>query len=90
MKTYTRLLFITIALPLTMTACKGNGSANAGDSTRVLDSSSTIKVDSTVKHDTSKKDAINMNGDTSKRMDTIHKTTVKTTEVKKSSSKKHQ
>ncbi len=86
MKNNIRLLFITIALPLSLAACKGSGSANAGDSTRVVDSSSTTKIDSSVKHDNPKKDMINMDGDTSKKVDAVHKTT----EVKKTSSRKTQ
>ncbi len=83
MKTYIRLPLIAIALSLSMAACKGNKSPGAADSTTKTDSSSKTVTDSTVKRDTSK-----MGGDTSKKVDTIKKTTVKTTEVKKTSAKK--
>ncbi|MFI5160797.1 MAG: hypothetical protein ACHQHN_05940 [Sphingobacteriales bacterium] len=90
MKTYIRLPFIAIALCLLMAACKGNNSATAADSTKVLDSSSTTKVDSTVKHDTSKIGIRMGDSDTTKKVDTIKKTSVKTTEVKKTSTRKGQ
>jgi hypothetical protein len=88
MKIYIRLSFVAMALSLSMAACKGNSSSTAADSTKVLDSSSTTRIDSTVKKDTNKMGIRMGDSDTPKKVDTIKKTTVKTTEVKKASTKK--
>lgn len=82
-----RIPILALALTFSLAACKGNKSGNSSDSTKV-DSSSVTKVDSTVKPDTSKKDSAKMGADTSRKVDTVTKSSVKTTEVKKSARKK--
>jgi hypothetical protein len=89
MKNYIKLLLVALALSLSLAACKGNKSGGSADSLKA-DSTSVTKIDSTIEPDTSKKDSSKMiSGDTTKKIDTISKTTVKTTEEKKKSVKKN-
>jgi hypothetical protein len=88
MKNQFKLPLIALAMSSSLAACHGNKSGGSADSLKA-DSTSVTKVDSTVKPDTSKKDSSKMaGGDTTKKIDTITKTTVKTTEEKKTSKKK--
>jgi len=84
MKRYIPLPFIAIVLILNIAACNGSISGNAGDSTRI-DTTPVTKIDSTLNPDTSKKDSLKMTSDIAKKIDT----TAKSTEVKKTSSKKN-
>ena len=89
MKNQFKLPLIALALSLSLAACKGNKSGGTADSLKA-DSTSVTKIDSTIEPDTSKKDSSKMiSGDTTKKIDTISKTTVKTTEEKKKSVKKN-
>lgn len=80
MKNHIKLSFLVAAVCFSLAACKGKNSSSSSDSVKSVDSSST-KVGATV--DTAKKDTgMKMGPDTSKKVDTVKKSTT-TTEKKK-------
>jgi len=85
MKNAFKLPFLTLAISLSIMACKGNKSGGSADSTKVDSSTSSVtKSDTSVKVDTVKAAT-----DTSKaKIDTASKTVTKSTNVKKSEVKK--
>ncbi len=85
MKNLFKIPFLALTISLSIVACKGNKSGSTADSAKVDSSSSSIsKSDTTIKVDTIKPAT-----DTSKaKIDTVSKTVTKTTDVKKSETKK--